>query len=154
MGGQHASSVRAPGRGEWAWILLTSRLPVSRQWRRATDHLHMRNRNEPGAVDTASAFDIDTIKEQARRAIAGAGARPKWFLFNAESTLLVDITGAEVLEELRAELAGQGITFAIARAKGFFHQVIERSGLVKRIGVEHVFPSVEAGAHAFLQGKG
>jgi bacterioferritin len=29
----------------------------------------MRNRNEPGAVDTASAFDIDTIKEQARREV-------------------------------------------------------------------------------------
>jgi STAS domain len=35
-----------------------------------------------------------------------------------EAISVIDITGLEALEEVRSELAGKGIAFAVARAKG------------------------------------
>lgn len=41
-----------------------------------------------------------------------------WFLFNAESTLPLDITGADVLGQLRAEPYEERIVPSIVRAEG------------------------------------
>jgi high affinity sulfate transporter 1 len=96
-------------------------------------------------------FNADYFKERVRRAVAGAATKPRWLLLDADSTLFLDITGAEALEEIRAELERGGIVLAVARAKGLFRTVLERSGLVERIGKERVFSTVHAGAEGFLK---
>src|SRR6185436_9137746 len=53
-------------------------------------------------------FNADYFKERVRRALAEATDRPRWFLYDAEGSSLLDVTGAEVLGELHDELAGQG----------------------------------------------
>jgi len=75
----------------------------------------------------------------------------KWVLFNAESVPLLDVTGADALEELRSELAGREIVLAVARGKGLFRVMLERTGVAGRIGAERLFPTVRAGAEAFLE---
>jgi SulP family sulfate permease len=72
-------------------------------------------------------------------------------LFDAESAPLLDLTGTDALESLRAELAAQGITLAVARAKGFFGALLARSGVAGRIGQEHLFPTVQSGIRAFRE---
>jgi MFS superfamily sulfate permease-like transporter len=47
------------------------------------------------------------------------------------------------------ELAAKGTVLAVARAKGFFRVMLDRSGLADRIGREHLFPTVHEGAAAF-----
>ena len=95
-------------------------------------------------------FNADHFKDRVRAIIRNANTKPKWFLFDVESVPVLDITGADALEELRAELAGLGVVLAIARAKGLFRVMLDRSGVIEKIGRQHIFPTVHAGAQAFL----
>jgi hypothetical protein len=60
------------------------------------------------------------------------GQSRRWFLFNAESVPVLDLTGAGALEELHAELASQGIVRAVARAKGRFWMMLDRSDVTEK----------------------
>jgi high affinity sulfate transporter 1 len=96
-------------------------------------------------------FNADYFLDRVRALIAGADRKPEWLLFDAEAINLLDVTGADALETLRAELAGQGIVLAIARAKGLFRATLERTGIAERIGAARLFPSVRDGTRAFLE---
>ena len=77
-----------------------------------------------------------------------------WFAPTEVTVPILDVTGADVLDELHGELKGTGIVLAVARAKGLFRVMLERTGVAEKIGREHMFPTVRAGAQAFLEGKG
>jgi MFS superfamily sulfate permease-like transporter len=94
-------------------------------------------------------FNAGRFHDRVRAVIAAADQKPKWFLFDAESANLLDLTAADTLEAVRAELAEQGIVLAIARAKEPFRVMLQLTGLAERIGAEHLFPTVHDGALAF-----
>jgi MFS superfamily sulfate permease-like transporter len=96
-------------------------------------------------------FNADYFKERARTLISGANPRPRWFLLDAESMPFIDVTGAEGLEEFRLELARQDIVLAVARPRGLFRVMLERTGVADRIGAGHIFPTVHAGVEAFFE---
>jgi MFS superfamily sulfate permease-like transporter len=96
-------------------------------------------------------FNADYFKERARTLISGANPRPMWFLLDAESMPFIDVTGADALEELRRELARQDIVLAVARPRGLFRVMLERTGVADRIGAGHIFPTVHAGVEAFFE---
>jgi MFS superfamily sulfate permease-like transporter len=96
-------------------------------------------------------FNADHFRVCVRRLVNEAEPKPEWFLFDAESSNFLDTTAADVLESLRVELAGQGIVLAVARAKGLFRVMLERTGVAARIGDERLFPTVHAGTQAFLE---
>jgi high affinity sulfate transporter 1 len=81
-------------------------------------------------------------------------ARPRWLLLDVEGMPVLDVTGADVLEAVRCELSARGTVLAIARAKGVFRIMIERTGLSSRIGAAHIFARVHEGAQAFLEEQG
>jgi len=58
---------------------------------------------------------------------------------------------AYTLKLLRAELAEQGIVLGIARARGLFRMMLDRSGLAESIGSQNLFHTVHAGAESFLR---
>jgi high affinity sulfate transporter 1 len=95
-------------------------------------------------------FNADYFKDRVRAIIRNANTKPKCFLFDVESVPVLDISGADALEELRTELARMGIVLAIARAKGLFRVMLDRSGVSEKIGRQYIFPTVHAGAQAFL----
>ena len=95
-------------------------------------------------------FNADYFKQRVRATVAAAPSKPDWFLFSAEAANVLDFTGAEAIEQVRGELAAQGIIFAVARSRGLFDVMLHRSGLTDRIGVDHIFPSVRTGVRAFL----
>lgn len=95
-------------------------------------------------------FNADHFIERVRTHVA-SGPKPKWFIFNAESVPLLDITGADAIETLQAEMKDHGIVMAIARPKGLFQTILERSGVAEKIGSDRIFQTVHSGAHAFLQ---
>jgi high affinity sulfate transporter 1 len=95
-------------------------------------------------------FNADYFADRARLAIAAEKTKPRWFLLDAEASIVLDTTGADMLEALRAELERDGVVLAIARAKGLFSAVLERSGLAEKIGRERLFSTVRAGVAAFV----
>ena len=86
-----------------------------------------------------------------RRALAAvdvADGRVDWFILNAEANVEVDLTSADALEDLRAELAQRGIIMALARVKQDLRDDLASSGFLDRIGQDRVFftlPTAVAG---------
>lgn len=97
-------------------------------------------------------FNADHFVERVRTHVA-SGAKPEWFVFNAESVPLLDITGSDAIETLYAELKDQGIVMAISRPKGLFQTILERSGVADKIGADRIFPTVHGAASAFLASR-
>ena len=96
-------------------------------------------------------FNADRFKERILESCAGAEPPARWFLFDVEGVPLLDLTGADALQALHAELTGRGVEFAIARSKGPFNEMLERTGLAGRIGPARLFSSIHEGVAAFLQ---
>jgi len=80
---------------------------------------------------------------QAHRALAEASPPPKLFVLDADAMSDIDYTGTKVLAAFLDELDRARITFAIARAIGDVPHNLARSGLIDRIGPDHVFHTVD-----------
>lgn len=92
-------------------------------------------------------FNADYFKRRVRAAVAGAEAKIDGFVFDAEGVNLLDTTGADALEEMRAELAHQQIAFVLARPRSRFRAVLEATD-IKQQGNGHVYHTVEAAVAA------
>src|SRR6476620_10248883 len=57
-----------------------------------------------------------------------------WFVLNVEANVEIDITALDAVEELRAELVGRGVVFALARVKQDLLSPLRAYGLADRIG--------------------
>jgi high affinity sulfate transporter 1 len=99
-------------------------------------------------------FNAQYFRQRVRAVVAGASVKPAWFLYSAEAANVLDFTGAEALEQVRIELAAQGITFAVARSRGLFDTMLRRSGLAASIGAGRIFPSVRSGVQAYQERGG
>jgi SulP family sulfate permease len=86
---------------------------------------------------------------RARAAVAGSPTPVAWFVLNTEAIIEVDITAADALESLRAELAEAGIVLALARAKQDLLGELAPTGLLERIGEEHLFPTLPTAVEAY-----
>ena len=79
---------------------------------------------------------------------------PEWVLLNFEAMGEVDLTGADALETLRAELAAEGVVLALARLKQDPRNVLQPSGVLERIGEEHIFPTLPTALEGFRAATG
>ncbi|WP_299925777.1 SulP family inorganic anion transporter [uncultured Nocardioides sp.] len=79
---------------------------------------------------------------------------PEWVVLNFEAMGEVDLTGADALETLRAELEDEGIVLGLARLKQDQRDVLQPSGVLDRIGAEHVFPTLPTALDAFRAATG
>ena len=89
------------------------------------------------------------FKLRALAAAAERGEQLRWFVLNVEANVELDITALDAVEEVRAELAGRGIVFAVARIKQDVRARLEAYGIVDRIGPELLFPTLPAAEDAY-----
>lgn len=92
----------------------------------------------------ANAEDFHT-----RASAAASGDDVRWFVLNTEAIVEVDITAVDALESLRAELATRGVVFALARIKQDLRADLAPTGLLQRIGEEHLFPTLPTAVEAY-----
>jgi len=71
-------------------------------------------------------------------------------LIDAEAMNDIDITGTDMLGELKDELARSGIDLHFSRMKAHVQEIVQRAGLKEAIGVDHFHPSVQVGVDAYL----
>jgi MFS superfamily sulfate permease-like transporter len=93
-------------------------------------------------------FNADYFASRVRNVIREADEKTSVFILDAEAMPILDTTGADTLESLHDELRKQGITLSIARAKGWFRMMLERTGLAEKFGDEQLFGSVNAAVEA------
>ena len=74
---------------------------------------------------------------------------PAWFVLDASAIVQVDSTGAAMLEEIAADFAGRGISLGIAELHTEPKALLERAGLLQRIGPAMIFEDLEDALRAF-----
>jgi SulP family sulfate permease len=87
--------------------------------------------------------------ERLEELVANAGAGLKCVILDAEAISDFDSTAAEALENLDADLERLGVDLWIARANTSLRELLTTTGLMKRLGAEHVYPSVRAAVDAY-----
>jgi sulfate permease, SulP family len=72
-------------------------------------------------------------------------------LINLEASPEIDVTSLEMLEQLRSELEGSGVSLYFARVADRVRDLFDRSGFTERIGSQRIFPGVDSAVSAFLK---
>ena len=94
-----------------------------------------------------------TFREEIRH-IAKADPPPHWIVVAAEPITDVDTTAADMLQELDAELDGQGVALVFAEMKSPVRAKLDRYKLTGKIEAEHFFPTVEDAVAAYERRTG
>ena len=81
--------------------------------------------------------------------LVGAHPDVRWFIVDGSTINLVDVTGAEMLESLTKELAAKGIRLGLANARREVRTTLERAGVLKYIGHEFIFQTLNSASDAF-----
>ncbi len=96
-------------------------------------------------------FNADYFKQRVNAAIAAAKTPIEWVVVDASPINVIDVTAIQKIDELREELAAQGVVLAHARAKSnlsrFFHSAWATKRLDAQMGQE--FPTLKAAVRAF-----
>lgn len=74
---------------------------------------------------------------------------PEWVCVYAAAIADVDMSGAESLESIIANLAANGVTLVFAEVMPEVQDELDRYGLTELIGTEHIFPTVFEAELAF-----
>jgi high affinity sulfate transporter 1 len=93
--------------------------------------------------------NAENFQRRALAAIAAEASPVRWFVLNAEAIIEIDITAADMLDELARELQGRGIRFAMTRVKQELFHELERAALVDRLGADAFYPTIPVAVAAF-----
>ncbi|MEZ5832089.1 MAG: SulP family inorganic anion transporter [Dongiaceae bacterium] len=94
-------------------------------------------------------FNADYVKQRLLKIARALRPGEKWFVLDAAAVNVLDSTGAEALEAIRAYLSEQEIAFGIADLNTRSRRIIDSAGLSERIGSAMIFPSAEAAVATF-----
>ena len=72
-------------------------------------------------------------------------------LLDFETSAIIDVSGADALDEVRNYLVKRGIVLKLCRVRRLALAVLDRAGLVKQLGESNLFPSVRSAVEAFLE---
>jgi MFS superfamily sulfate permease-like transporter len=74
---------------------------------------------------------------------------PEWLCVYAAAMPDIDMSGAEALKSIVANLAANGVTLTFAEVMPEVQEELDRYELTELIGPEHIFPTVGAAEAAF-----
>jgi SulP family sulfate permease len=74
---------------------------------------------------------------------------PRWFVLLADAIDDIDYTGGKTLAELADQLAARGVVFAVAGARPAVRRELDQFGVIGKIGLDHVFDTLDAAREAF-----
>jgi high affinity sulfate transporter 1 len=74
-------------------------------------------------------------------------------LVNLEASPEIDVTSLEMLEQLRSELQESDVTLYLSRVSDEVRELFDRSGLLERLGEDHIFAGVHSAVNGFLKAE-
>ncbi len=81
----------------------------------------------------------------------GLPADTRWFVLDASAIVQVDSTAAAMLEEARGMFPERGVALGLAELHNEPREVLERAGLLAKIGKAMIFEDLEDAATAFTR---
>ena len=98
--------------------------------------------------------NADVFRERVRERIAEAPYPVRWVVVAAEPITDIDMTAAETLDLLQADLAKEGITLAFAELKDPVRERLRRYGALADLPDDLIFPTVGAAVSGYLRATG
>ena len=96
-------------------------------------------------------YNVDYFRDRVRAVIAAADTPVEWFVIDASSINVVDITAIQKFDELREELSAQGILLTSARVKQSLSKYFKKGWGVmrKESNAIYRFDTVKSAVRAF-----
>ena len=69
--------------------------------------------------------------------------QPRWVVLQCEAITDIDVTAADMLEQIDTQLNTRGINIVFVEMHGNVQEVLERYGLFATLDREHVYPSMD-----------
>jgi high affinity sulfate transporter 1 len=82
------------------------------------------------------------FRQQIRRLVKAR--EPRWIVLQCEAITDIDVTAAEVLEQLDLELDKVGIHFAFVEMRSRLQDLVGRYGLYATLDRDHFYPTIDA----------
>ncbi len=95
--------------------------------------------------------NAELFKERVLEAAAKSPTPVRWMVVAAEPVTSVDVTAADILEELNKALRGAGIELCFAELKDPVKDKLKRFGLFTQIGERCFFPTIGAAVGSYLE---
>ncbi len=120
---------------------------------------HPESEREPGLLvyrfDGPLFFaNANYFKNQVIELAEGLDPPLRWFILDAEAITDVDSTALETLEEVRRHLTGSGGRGGHRAGEKRDTDRMERAGLVKAIGADHLYPSIRTAVAGYVADVG
>lgn len=96
-------------------------------------------------------FNADFFKDRVRKAVSEAKDPVEWIVMDVSPINVVDFTAIQALDELREELAAQGITLCVARPKGQLERFFRPDWASERMDAAsaNIHPTLRSAMQAF-----
>lgn len=95
--------------------------------------------------------NADYIRWRVRQLVDCPAQPVHAFVLDANGMSDIDYTGTRALCDLTTELAQRGVATGIARSSHLVHHDLKHGGLLKEIGPDHLFTTVEAAVDALAR---
>jgi high affinity sulfate transporter 1 len=93
--------------------------------------------------------NAEDFRRRALAALDQADGPVEWLMLNAEANVEIDLTSADVLEQLRADLERRGVVLALARVKQDLRHDLVATGFLDRLGPDRVFMTLPTAVAAY-----
>lgn len=97
--------------------------------------------------------NANTFQEGVKQ-IVESNTSVRWLVLDAEAVSDIDTTGAEALAHTIEDLQERGLTFAMARAEAPVPELLERYGLLDKIGQDRLYATNRAAVEAYCRETG
>jgi high affinity sulfate transporter 1 len=95
--------------------------------------------------------NAEFFRERVRGAVAASPTQVRWLVVGAEPITSVDVTAADVLDELDKELEAAGVDLCFAEMKDPVKDKLKRFGLFARLGKERFFATIGQAVSGYLK---
>lgn len=95
--------------------------------------------------------NAELFRDHALDAVAAAPGAVRWLVVSAEPVTSVDVTAADILEELDCTLQAAGIALCFAEMKDPVKDKLKRFGLFPRFGEQRFFATVGEAVSSYLK---
>jgi len=95
--------------------------------------------------------NAELFRDHVLDAVAASTTPVRWLVVSAEPVTSVDITAADMLEELYAALHAAGIALCFAEMKDPVKDKLKRFGLFSRLGEQRFFPTLGQAVNGYLR---
>jgi SulP family sulfate permease len=97
--------------------------------------------------------NVQYFKDKLETSVAGKGKKLKLIIIDGESINSIDSSGVYMLNDVISKYRVLNIDIAFTGMKGPVRDVLEKSGIIKKIGYQNCFLSIQEAVDAFEEGK-